>query len=126
MPPRQFRQRTRRGEVGSYRVESDIVAVNPERAAMDGLGGEDGYFAMLLHELLHATGHPSRLDRPTTGHYSGGGADLEEGTVYAAQRIVLAEIGFPDEAVDWFAPVAIGGFPVDQGAARRAATWMLA
>src|SRR5262245_5832275 len=54
------------------------------------MGGEDGYYAFLLHELLHATGHPSRLDRVTAGDYSGEGTELEEGTVFLAQRIVLA------------------------------------
>lgn len=126
LPPRQFRRRARRGQVGWYRVESDIVAVNPDRAAMDGLGGEDGYYATLVHELLHATGHPSRLGRPTTGMYSGDEAASEEGTVYAAQRMVLAELGFPEEALDWYSPVGIGGFPVEHSAARRAAAWMLA
>lgn len=125
VPPRQFRQRARPGQVGWYRVESEIVAVNPDRAAMEGMGGEDGFYAMLLHELLHATGHPRRLDRPTTGHYSPPKSELEEGTVYAAQRLVLMEIGFPEEALDWHTPLGIGGFPVEHAAASRAARWML-
>ena len=104
LPPRQFRRRTSRGISGWYRVESDIVVVNPDRAAMDGMGGEDGYYAVLVHELLHATGHPSRLGRATTGDYSPAGNELEEGTVALARRIVLAELGFPDEALEWYAP----------------------
>jgi hypothetical protein len=120
IPPRQFRRRAPRGIVGWYRVESDIVAVDPGRADEQGLGGDDGYYAFLLHELLHATGHPSRLGRATTGHYSGELADLEEGTVRAAARIVLAQVGFPAEAVDWNT-CTYRGLPVDQEAAERAA-----
>jgi hypothetical protein len=44
IPPRQFRRRTAAATVGWYRVESDIVAVDLERADMDGMGGNDGYY----------------------------------------------------------------------------------
>jgi antirestriction protein ArdC len=116
--------------VGWYRAESDIVAVDPARAAMDGMGGEDGYYTMLLHELLHATGHPSRLDRATTGDYSIKGNALEEGTVRFAERIVLAELGFPEEALEWYLPsnhpgLPVCALPVDRRSGRRAAAWVL-
>jgi hypothetical protein len=111
---------------GGYDLESDTVSVDPDRAAMIGMGGEDGYYATLLHELLHATGHPSRLARaslqvrPNT---------LEEGTVMAAERIVLAHVGFPVEALDWYAPChptfELEPAPVDRDAAREAAAWVL-
>ena len=94
-PPRQFRSRVEKGFVGCYYVESDIVAVNPDRADGDGLGGDDGYYTSLLHELLHATGHPSRLHRKTTGDFSLPGYEGEEGTTNEALRLVLDEIGFP-------------------------------
>jgi hypothetical protein len=67
VPPRQFRRRVAKGLWGAYYPMSDIVAVDPCRAGAEGLGGDDGYYAGLLHELLHATGHPRRLGRPTTG-----------------------------------------------------------
>jgi antirestriction protein ArdC len=89
------------------------------------LGGEDGYYSMLVHELMHATGHPSRLDRATTGNYSGDASDIEEGTSYAAQRLVLKAVGFPADALDWYAPVGIYGLPVDNAAAMEAAAWFL-
>jgi antirestriction protein ArdC len=94
IPPRQFRRRTSKGENGSYYPASDIVAVDVARAARDGMGGDDGYYATLLHELLHATGHQTRLGRATTGDYSAAGYALEEGTILAAQRILLRELGF--------------------------------
>jgi hypothetical protein len=65
VPPRQFRRRTPRGIAGTYWPKTDIVVVNPDRADADGFGGDDGHYAT-LQRLLHATGHPSRLDRATT------------------------------------------------------------
>jgi Zincin-like metallopeptidase len=97
VPPRQFRRRAPRGMVGWYRVESDIVAVDPFRAAQEGMGGEEGYYAFLVHELLHATGHPTRLARSTTGDYTDDANAREEATVRMAQRIVLTEVGFPQQ-----------------------------
>jgi Zincin-like metallopeptidase len=124
VPPRQFRRRTARGVAGSYQAGSDIVAVDPDRAASNGLGGEDGYYGFLVHELLHATGHPRRLGRRTTGDYSPEGDALEEGTVLGAQRIVFAELGFPDEALDWHTS-GYEHLPSDPEAATLAARWFL-
>ena len=124
-PPREFRcQILEHGLSGLYQPETDIVAVDPDRAARGGMGGDDGYYAVFLHELLHATGHRSRLARATTGDYSPEGYALEEGTVLRAQRIVLEEIGFNAEALDWHAPSA-HGLPVDPRAASDAAAWIL-
>jgi antirestriction protein ArdC len=90
---------------------------------MAGMGGEDGYYATLIHELLHATGHPSRLGRATTGDFSDRGYAREEGTVLLAQTIVLREIGFGDEATEWY--TFAKGLSPDRRAARAAAAWML-
>jgi hypothetical protein len=125
VPPRQFRRRTKRGAIAVYYPASDIVAVDRERADMQGLGGDDGYYATLLHELLHATGHRRRLGRETTGDYSADGSAREEGTVVAGLRLVLEGIGFPAEALDWHAPKD-HCVPVDTSAAVQAAEWMLA
>jgi antirestriction protein ArdC len=87
------------------------------------MGGDDGYYVSLLHELLHATGHPRRLGRSATGDYSDHGYALEEGTVVAAQAIVLREIGFDHEAIEWH---SIGReLPIDRRAAAAAAAWVL-
>jgi antirestriction protein ArdC len=88
------------------------------------MGGDDGYYATLLHELLHATGHQSRLGRATSGDFSPAGSALEEGTILAAQRIVLREIGFSGEALEWHARKE-HGLSVDRKAAVRAAAWLL-
>jgi antirestriction protein ArdC len=120
---------------GVYDLDSDTVSMDPDRAAAAGMGGEEGYYAALTHELLHATGHPSRLNGESIRDESDEGEALEEGTVMAAERIVLEAVGFPLEALDWFAPcrwvfVIPSGYrldpaPVDRDAARAAADWVL-
>jgi antirestriction protein ArdC len=124
LPPRGFRRVSVRGTSGYYLPEKDIVAIDPQKAAGGGWGNDDGYYVVLLHELLHATGHASRLARTTVGDYSDEGYALEEGTVFHAQRIVLEEIGFHAEALDWHAPAG-HGFPVDPEAAGDAAAWIM-
>lgn len=124
VPPRQFRRRTRKGHQGLYYPATDIVAVDRAQADGEGMGGDDGYYATLIHELLHATGHPRRLDRATTTDYSREALAHEEGTVFAALRTVLVEIGFDSEALDWHAPRG-DELPVDRVAAMEAAAWMV-
>ena len=121
VPPREFQLVTME-VMGWYRLEEDIVAIDNDRAAMLGLGGDDGYYVTLAHEFLDATGHPRRLGRPTCGDYSND--DLEEGTVNLALRHVLRSIGFPEFALDWHAPHDLG-LPVDREAAKRTAAWVL-
>ena len=126
IPPARFRRRVPRGSVGAYTPATDTVAVDPNGAASEGMGGEDGYYVALLEELLHATGHPSRLGRPTTGDFPRW--RHEEATVGAALRTVLEDLGFPDEALEWYAPAVRTqalGVPADQRAAAEAAAWLL-
>jgi len=52
------------------------------------MGGDEA-----LHELLHATGHRTRLAWLTTGVYSPRGYAEEEGTVLFAKRLLPREVG---------------------------------
>ena len=54
-----------------YSPREDIVAM-PDRARFD---KEAGYFTTLFHELLHSTGHVSRLNRPTLTESEGYGSN---------------------------------------------------
>jgi antirestriction protein ArdC len=54
-----------------YSPGPDIVAM-PDRARFE---TEAGYYATLFHELIHSTGHPLRLDRPTLMESQGFGSD---------------------------------------------------
>jgi len=54
-----------------YSPSADIVAM-PDRARFD---TEAGYFATLFHELTHASGHKSRLNRQTLTESAGFGSN---------------------------------------------------
>ena len=54
-----------------YSPAEDTVAM-PDRARFD---TEAGYFGTLFHELIHATGHASRLNRPTLTESQGFGSN---------------------------------------------------
>jgi len=54
-----------------YSPAEDIIAM-PDRARFDDAAG---YFATLFHELIHSTGHPSRLNRPTLTESAGFGSN---------------------------------------------------
>jgi antirestriction protein ArdC len=54
-----------------YSPAEDIVAM-PDRARFE---DEAGYFATLFHELIHSTGHASRLNRPTITEAEGFGSN---------------------------------------------------
>ena len=54
-----------------YSPAADIVAM-PDRARFD---DEAGYFATLFHELIHSTGHASRLNRSTITEAEGFGSN---------------------------------------------------
>ena len=54
-----------------YSPSEDIVGM-PDRARFD---SEDGYFGTVYHELIHATGSKSRLNRPTLTESMGFGSD---------------------------------------------------
>jgi antirestriction protein ArdC len=66
-----------------YSPSVDMVAM-PDRARFD---TEAGYFATLFHELTHATGHPSRLNRQTLTETAGFGSNP-----YCREELV-AELG---------------------------------
>ena len=54
-----------------YSPSTDVVAM-PNRASFE---KDAGYFATLFHELVHASGHTSRLNRPTLTESAGFGSN---------------------------------------------------
>jgi antirestriction protein ArdC len=66
-----------------YSPNADTVSM-PDRARFD---KDAGYFATLFHELVHSTGHPSRLNRLTLIESAGFGSDP-----YCKEELV-AEMG---------------------------------
>ena len=66
-----------------YSPAEDIVAM-PHRERFE---NEAGYYATLFHELIHSTGHASRLNRPTVTESAGFGSNP-----YCREELV-AEMG---------------------------------
>ena len=66
-----------------YSPHEDIVGM-PERGRFD---TEEGYYATLFHELIHSTGHHTRLKRLSLGAKSGFGSDP-----YCKEELI-AELG---------------------------------
>ena len=54
-----------------YKIQPDYVQM-PERGQFP---EASGYYKTMLHELGHATGHPSRLNRPTMVNHGGFGSE---------------------------------------------------
>ena len=78
----------RHGEGGAYYVPSYDLINMPERKTFRNDNGHDathGYYATLLHELTHWTGHKSRLDRLQKGVVKGSAS-------YAFEELI-AELG---------------------------------
>ena len=59
------------GDRAYYRLSADRVVL-PERSQFP---SQDAYTHTALHELGHATGHPSRLNRPTLVDHGGFGSE---------------------------------------------------
>jgi antirestriction protein ArdC len=115
---------------GAYLRRHDAVAVNwvlLGRCKADALH----YYRILLHELLHATGHAKRLNRQSLVEYDSDESwrvnqEIEEGTVLLAEWLVLGAIGLPARVLRAHAaPSDLYGLLVDLDAAMAAAAWML-
>jgi antirestriction protein ArdC len=66
-----------------YSPSADIVSM-PDQTRFE---KREGYYATLFHELIHSTGHPSRLNRPTLTESAGFGSNP-----YCKEELV-AEMG---------------------------------
>ncbi len=78
-----------------YRPISDIVSMEP----LPGFGGPEFYYGVLFHELIHATGHPRRLNRRdkngalrpfVTKAYGVEELTAELGAAYLCQQVGIA------------------------------------
>ena len=72
-----------RGDRAVYNLQRDTVTL-PEREQFP---TANGYYQTALHELGHATGHPSRMDRDTLTHGAG-----KFGSVEYAREELRAEM----------------------------------
>lgn len=82
-----------------YSPREDIVAM-PNRDRFD---SEDGFFATLYHELTHATGHATRLNRLTVTEHAGFGSNeysKEELVAELGASFLCAEAGIVQHTLD--------------------------
>lgn len=81
-----------------YRPSDDLVAM----PRIESFQSADSYYATLFHELSHATGHPSRLNRPgvaQTTHFGSEDYSREELVAELASAFVCAEIGLDNSLI---------------------------
>ena len=76
-----------RGDHAFYRLADDSITL-PVRAQF---ASADGYYATALHEVGHATGHPSRLNREDLGHPFGSAAYAREELRAEIASLMLGE-----------------------------------
>ncbi|MFC4172736.1 ArdC family protein [Microvirga sp. GCM10011540] len=77
------------GEAACYIPAQDLVRM-PSR---DRFVGADGYYGTLFHELVHATGHESRLNRDLTGRFKTRQYAAEELVAELGAAFLMAELG---------------------------------
>lgn len=81
------------GTEASYSLARDLIRLPPERL----FRSPEGWAATDLHELAHATAHPSRLNRDMPRKYGGADYAMEELRAELASAFVCAELGLPTE-----------------------------
>lgn len=77
----------------SYSLTRDLIRLPPERL----FRSPESWAATALHELAHATGHPSRLEREMPREYGTPAYAMEELRAELASAFVCAELGLPTE-----------------------------
>jgi len=85
-------------KLACYSPVFDVVAVPP----LDAFETPDAYYAALFHELGHATGHPTRLNRPGIDTPRFGSADYsrEELVAELTSGFCCATIGLDNSLID--------------------------
>lgn len=85
-------------KLACYSPAFDVVAIPP----LDAFDTADAYYAALFHELGHATGHQTRLNRPGTDTPRFGSADYsrEELVAELASGFCCATIGLDNSLID--------------------------
>jgi antirestriction protein ArdC len=77
------------GERAFYALATDHIQMPPRHV----FSSAEGWYSTVLHELGHATGHPSRLNRDLRNPYGSPDYAREELRAEIAQAMVCAELG---------------------------------
>jgi len=94
------------GDRAFYMPSTDTIHM-PDRHRFrntDAGSATSGFYAVLLHELVHWTGHPSRLKRDLTGSFGAMAYAIEELVAELGAAFLCADLGIsveprPDHAV---------------------------
>ena len=81
------------GDHACYIPSRDLVRLPP----CERFRSSDAYYSTAFHELAHATGHKSRLDRDLTGRFGGGAYAMEELVAEISSAFVMAGLGLSPE-----------------------------
>jgi len=84
------------GPVACYNFIKDVVSV----PAKDDFKSVEGYYATLFHELVHSTGHTSRLNRNLTGMGDHSSYSKEELVAEMGAAILCSQSGLSEEVID--------------------------
>jgi antirestriction protein ArdC len=93
------------GDRAYYRPRTDHIQM-PDRDRFTGtetIDATESYYATLLHELTHWTGHASRLDRDLSGRFGQEGYAMEELVAELGAAFLCSDLGItnrprPDHA----------------------------
>lgn len=81
------------GDRAFYSPATDHIQLPPEHA----FRGPPEFAATALHELSHATGHPSRLNRDMKARYGSAAYAMEELRAELASSFLASELGIPTD-----------------------------
>jgi antirestriction protein ArdC len=87
------------GDSALYSARDDIIEM-PAREAFMGTatsGATESYYAVLLHELTHWSGHPSRLDRQLSNRFGNKAYAMEELIAELGASFLCAECAITSE-----------------------------
>jgi antirestriction protein ArdC len=93
------------GDRAYYQPQTDHIQM-PDRDRFTGtetISATESYYATLLHELTHWTGHTSRLDRDLSGRFGREGYAMEElvaelGAAFLCSDLGITNLPRPDHA----------------------------
>lgn len=117
------------GDEAFYAPGYDFVQVPPQPAFFDSVN----YYRTCLHELTHATGHPSRVVRDLSGRFGSDGYAREELIAEMGSAFLCASLGIvptvrhADYLGSWLAVLRDDNRAIFRAAAAasRAADWLL-
>src|SRR5690606_30117241 len=87
------------GESAFYRPSTDHIQMPEEGlfCGTDTMTRSEGYFAVLLHELIHASGAKHRLDRDLGGRFGDNAYAAEELVAEIGSAFLCAELGITQD-----------------------------